>query len=209
MLGVAITRSLALVADKAMAAREQLRVGSVAAIAVARIAERLEQGHPARPDFFSSDGLVQSDGERLLEGVLLKARDEYEEKKLRYLGIFYGNLTFSEVSASVASLLIKTFERLTYRQLIILALIRRSGVLNVKNLRGQSHADPDLEALKREEMDLHGNDFGTSGLIEGAGYDDELSALGVVLVELAEIGHIPEIETDGVVTLLGRCPERK
>jgi hypothetical protein len=207
-LGVLIAKSLAQTADKVMSSREKARVGSVAAIAVARIAERVSNGDSPRSDFFTPGGGLQSDGAQLLEGVLLKARDEYEERKLHHLGRFYGNLAFSNISASVASLLIKTFERLTYRQLLLLALICRSGTINVKNLRCQTHVDPELEALKREEMELHGSDFGSTGLVHSSGpFDDRLSSLGIVLAELTEIGDISEDAMSEITTLIACCPE--
>lgn len=206
--GVLLAKSLAQEADKAMSAREQQRVGSVAAFAIARIAERLANGDGPRSDFFAPTTAFQSDGAQLLEGVLLKARDEYEERKLYHLGCFYGNLVFAKVSVSVASLLIKTFERLTYRQLVLLALIHQSNTINVKNLRSQNHADPELEALKREEMELHGNSFGSAGLVCGAGpFDDALSPLGIILVELAEVGEISGSAMSEITALIARCPE--
>lgn len=210
-LGVVIARSLAHAADKVMSHRERMRVGSVAAVALARIAERLTAGDQPRRDFFDEQGEMQPPGEQLLEGVLLKARDEYEEKKLDYIGRFYGNLVFtSNISAPVASFLLKTLERLTYRQMSMLALISASGKVDFRNLRSQDHSAPELEVLKREEMDLHSSDLGSLGLVRGAGpFDDELNALGTALVQLAELDRIPERTISELKALLAECPENK
>lgn len=208
VLGVVITNTISQVADKIMSHRERIRVGTVAAIAASHIQERLEAGDTARVDFFLSIDGEQEIGAQLFEGILLKARDEYEEKKVQYLGRFFANLVFeSEVSRTVASLLIKTLDRLTYRQLILLSLISNKGIIDMQNLRGQSHPSPELEAIKREEMDLHDNNFGAMGLVHGIGsYEDRLSPLGAILVKLAELNRIPEEETTEILQLLESCP---
>jgi len=176
--------------------------------AVAHIRERVERGDIPRNDFFAQKGGAQDNGEQLFEGILLKARGEYEEKKIQCFGRFFANLTFADdVSSSVASLLIKTLERLTYRQLVFLALVHRVGKINVKNLRTQNHSNSELEALKREEMDLHGGAFGSMGLIHGSGpFDDKLGPLGMMLVELGELSSISEAETAEILRLLELCP---
>jgi len=206
VLGVLVTKSLAHTADKVMSHRERIRVGSVAAIAVACIGDRISRGDVPRPDFFSQESL-DSDGEQLLEGVLLKARDEYEEKKLPYLGRFYANLVFSPtVSPATAALLIKTLERLTFRQMVLLSLVLKQGQLDVEHLRSQEHSNSELEALKREEMDLHTSDLGYMGLIRGAGlYVDELSSLGATLAELSGFADVPDVESQQIKALLSKC----
>lgn len=208
-VGALLTRSLAHAADKFMSQRERVRVGSVAAIAASCIADRLRLGDTPRSDFFSPD-LPNSDGSQLLEGVLLKARDEYEEKKLPYLGRFYANLAFAPaVSPATAALLIKTLERTTFRQMVLLAYLLKEQQVDVENLRSQKHIDPDLEALKREEMDLHASDLGYLGLIRGAGaFVDELSPLGTTLAELAGLANVPDAEIQELVKLLSRSSVR-
>lgn len=208
-LGVVITKTIARTADKMMSDGERIRVGTVAAIAVDQIREKIESGHIPRNDFFGQSEKAEEIGAKLFEGVLIKARDEYEDKKIQYLGRFFANLVFAQdVSSSVASLLIKTFDRLTYRQLVLLALIHRHGVIDFQNLRGQSHPVPELEALKREEMDLHDSNFGAVGLVHGIGsYEDKLNSLGTILVELGEINRISGGETEEILNLISLCPK--
>lgn len=201
--GAAITKALTSAADKFMTEREGRRVASVAAIAVGQINDNLKQGRLPRQDLFQTDAGEPSTGEELLEGTLLKARDEYEQRKLPYLAHFYANLIFAPgIAPPVAFMLLKTFEKLTYRQLSLLAIVQQRGVLNVSFLRVQQHTDPEVESLKREEMDLHGSDLGTLGLLTGAGpYDDSLSSLGALLVDLAGLRDIPVSDQDAVVSL--------
>lgn len=209
-LGIVITKCLASIAEKILTTRERVRIGTAAAFAVSRIKERIDCGNIPRNDsFFSRSNSMLSDGEQIFEGVLLKARDEYEEKKLRFMGNFFANLAFSEnISAQSASHLLKQFERLTYRQLCILALINQKGSYNFECLRRNSHENPEIESLKREEMDLHSSDLGTFGLVRGLDpWHDELSTLGKVLINLAQLDQIPNADLEALKVFLVNCSE--
>jgi hypothetical protein len=207
-LGVVITKCLANIAGKVLTSRERTRIGTTAAFAISRIKERIDCGNVPRQDaFFSEPNSWLSDGEQIFEGVLLKARDEYEEKKLEFMGYFFANLAFSEnISAQAASHLLKQFERLTYRQLCILALLSEKGTFNVECLRRNSHENPELEVLKREEMDLHSSDLGTFGLVQGVGsWHDKLSTLGQALVQLAQLDKVSTADIEALEALLNEC----
>jgi hypothetical protein len=105
--------------------REEVRVGAAAAFAGERIQEHLNAGRVPRDDGFFEPGKngEASSAEELLEGVLLKARDAYEERKTRHLGILYGNLAFHpEISAEYGNFLVSLLGDLTYRQLVVLAI---------------------------------------------------------------------------------------
>ena len=123
---------------------------------------------------------------------MLKARDSFEEKKVRYLGLFYANLVFADyVSSQTAHHLLKQLERLSYRQLCFIALVGEKGTVDVEPLRRPDHNDPELDALKREEMDLHSTDLGTIGLLSGAGpWVDQLSTLGKVMYDLTGLEEV-------------------
>lgn len=182
-------------AARQLSPRECTRIAAATDVATDRISTRLIAGHLRRSDSFFDD--VQpgrSPSQELLEAVLLKARDSFEEKKVRYIGLFYANLVFSDyVSPQSAHYLLKELERLTYRQLCLLALVGAKEQLDVEALRRPEHGNPELEALKREEMDLHSTDLGTKGLIVGAGpWTDQLSVLGKALYDLAGLSEIPD-----------------
>lgn len=182
---------------RTLSTREQSRVGGVVRYAADRISARLLSGHVLRSDgFLSYSNSQASPSEELLEAVLMRARNEYQEKKLRYLGLFFANLVFSEhASPQTAHLLLKHFERLTYRQLCMLSIVGKNGRYDVEPLRRPSHTEPELEALKREEMDLHSNDLGNLGLLGSDGpWSDTLSTLGKVFYDLAALNELPPAE---------------
>ena len=195
--GALIAPSVAIVIKEVTARllspRERIRIDAATDVATYRISSRLLAGHICRSDgFFDTVEYRGSPSQELLEAVLLKARESFEEKKVRHLGLFYANLAFADyVSPQTAHLLLKQLERLSYRQLCLIALVGAKESLDTEPLRRPNHSDPELEALKREEMDLHSTDLGTSGLLSGAGpWVDQLSVLGKVMYDLAGLEDV-------------------
>jgi hypothetical protein len=200
-VGTLLAAALKEFASRALSDREQARVGGAFALAVERISARLVAGHQLRSDSFTQaiNG-TRAPSAELFDAVLLKARDAYEERKVKYLGVLFANVAFADgVSFETANLLVRHLDRLSYRQLCILALVAKHVTLDMEPLRGPNHSDPETEALKREEMDLHGNDLGTLGLLSGVGlWADQLSTLGCVLHELAGLDEIPVQDIDPI-----------
>ncbi len=140
--GVVISKSLSEFANRALSHREAVRVGAVTQYAFEGIKRRLDEGRAPRDDsFFASDTTGRSSAEELLEGVLQKGRNEHEEKKLRLLGHFWAELAFAPwVSVGEANHLLRVAESLSYRQICLLALIARKGLLaNLKLEAAQLH----------------------------------------------------------------------
>jgi hypothetical protein len=110
--------------QRVLGPREEMRIGAAAAYAGATIQAFLNAGQQPREDgFFDAPPGQRPASEELLEGVLLHARDAYEEKKVRLLGIMYAQLAFRiEVSAPTANHLLSLASRLTYRQLVVMAI---------------------------------------------------------------------------------------
>lgn len=105
--------------------REEQRVGAVFTYANQKINRNLVAGRMLRTDsFFEVIGEERPTNEEILEGVLLAAQKEYEEKKLKYLGNLYANLPFNKaVDSRMANMLIKIASELTYRQYVILYVV--------------------------------------------------------------------------------------
>jgi hypothetical protein len=131
--------------QRVLGPREELRVGAAAAHAGAMIQILLDAGKQPRDDgFFDAPPGERPAAEELLEGVLLQARDAYEEKKVRLLGIMYAQLAFHpEISAPTANHLLSLAERLTYRQLVVMVIAQGEGnreLLRDGNYRGDAAA---------------------------------------------------------------------
>lgn len=105
--------------------KEELRVGAVYTYANQKIDRNILAGKTIRTDsFFEVAEEERPANEEILEGVLLAAQKEYEEKKLVYLGNLYANLPFNEtVDPRMANMLIKIASELTYRQYVILYVV--------------------------------------------------------------------------------------
>lgn len=120
--------------------REEQRVGAVCTYANQKISRNLVAGKMIRTDsFFEVIGEERPTNEEILEGVLLAAQKEYEEKKLKYLGNLYANLPFNvAVDSRMANMLIKIASELTYRQYVILYVVNM-------------FQDPAYDAVVKEE----------------------------------------------------------
>ncbi len=103
--------------------RQLIRAGGATAIALQKIKYRLERDDQVRTDgFFETATEERSAAVETLEGVLLAAQDEYQEKKVKFYGNLYANLVFDEtINRAHANYLIGLLDRLSYRQLCMIA----------------------------------------------------------------------------------------
>jgi hypothetical protein len=110
-----------------MSRQEQGRSGAVAIVATERVEKMLRLGHELRhDDFFSGEPGNRSFAEEIVEGTLLAAQREHEERKLLYLGNLLASFAFhEEISRGGANFLLKLADDLSYRQLCLLALADR------------------------------------------------------------------------------------
>jgi hypothetical protein len=155
--GSVITRTARMAiefAHRSLSHREKVRVGAGLAFAYNKIAQYLEENrHPRSDGFFDQDPSGRSPNDEILEGVLLKCKNEHEEKKTRLLGNIYANIAFMpDVSVEAANWLLQKTQDLTYRQLCILAVVERAKNKGVS--WGSNDGDPafEMEYKQLEEM---------------------------------------------------------
>jgi hypothetical protein len=132
------------IANRVLSDKEKIRIGAAAAIALSDIGDRLRSGEKLRNDnFFERESDTnRSTAEELFEGVLLRARDEYEEKKLKLLGKLYSNLTFDiSCSKHEGNYLINVANSLTYTQLCLVNIFKNK---NLYNLRSEDFKDGEM-----------------------------------------------------------------
>jgi hypothetical protein len=128
--GSFLTKSLEIVADFAMrdlSRREKVKAGAGLAFAYDKIVRYLDEGHKPRDDgFFERSTGERSASDEILEGILFKCRNEFEEKKLKFIGNIYANTAFMpEVTIAGANWLLQKSSELTYRQLCMIAIIEQ------------------------------------------------------------------------------------
>jgi hypothetical protein len=109
--------------ERILSSREELRIGAAYTFAIKKINENLISGKQIRNDGFFEPKTVRPLSEEILEGIILTAQKEHEERKVHFLGNLYGNIcTDSSIGGDQANQLIKMTNGLTYRQFCLLYL---------------------------------------------------------------------------------------
>lgn len=216
MIGKMMTKVGSEIYDRYLAPREQSRVGAVCAIAIDNIKARLEKGDSVRDDdFFENEFDGRSKADEFLEGVLLKSKDSYQEKKVPYLGRFFSNTAFdSNMSPERANYFLNIFERLTYRQLCLLRVIYNPGQNSLKNAKNKDRrVTPEEWSALQEVNELVGTNLvrqvdaqGNKDFFQGLGAICParltLTRLGIDLVEYFDLTEIPLIDQEEASLLL-------
>ncbi len=140
--GIIIAKGLNELANRYLSNREQARTGAAASYTIFGVQKKLDEGLTPRQDgFFDSTDTKRSKAEELFEGILLKCKNEFEEKKIAYISNIYQNVAFDNtINPFNANQILYAAQQMTYRQISILALI---GV-NINNhltLRDQDYRD--------------------------------------------------------------------
>lgn len=203
---------------------EEQRVGTVYTKAKELIEENIAQGKTPRNDnFFDKDSSSRPASEELLEGTLLAAQREYEEKKAVYLARLYANILFHpEISRPTANRLIKLAEQLTYRQIAIvnsIAAMQFARTLNppinpLKNSAYESVSGTENVAIAAEIFDLYRMSvLGSSQVIlDAAGINPSTLTVvgyGAHLYNLMDLGNMEpdpeliEIQASIMLFLIG------
>ena len=186
--GIIIARSISEIANRLLSNREKVRVGATADFALTKIKFRLDAGDSIRDDgFFDEKAQKRSDAEEIFEGVLLKAKNEHEEKKAKIFGNIFANIAFFPgFSVGEANHLLRIVENLTYRQTCLLSLIKRKKEIKGIQLKKDSYqADYEKGNVPSESMSLlqESYEMFTSGLII---CQDESSESELVFFSLTE-----------------------
>ncbi len=172
------------------------------------MSKRIEQGEKPRADgFFDSVDSSRSKAVELFEAVLLKARQEAQERKLPYLAKLLENSVFSRFSAEDFHAVLSIADRMRYRQFGLLALHtrRREFQFNPVSLtnRESQTQDPEARFALHEWYDLRER---TLGVIERPqtieGPDIRLTLIGEVCFDLLGLIDFPDDEIRELIALL-------
>jgi hypothetical protein len=224
--GAIFKRGIIEIADRILSSREKSRVGVTAAYALTKIKLRLDAGENIR-DFFDENTGKRSDAEEIFEGVLLKAKNEHEEKKTKILGNIYANTTFtSEFSVGEANHLLQITENLTYQEICILALIERKdetdGIVLRKKWKNEENESDDTITLNFSTKEASvfqqayelcnkglmfcGNSQGDTTVLMTASdiLPDELmlTIMGITFCKIMGLGDIPDEDIEEVKSCL-------
>lgn len=111
--------------ERNMSTRESVKVGALFTLTAQKLNENFESQKSLRTDnFFEPKQFERSSFEEIAEGALMVCQREYEEKKIKYMANLLANISCDEtISKEIASQLIRLFESLSYRQLLLLGMV--------------------------------------------------------------------------------------
>ncbi len=116
VISIAVESAIEDIAKRLLSLREASRMEKVIKQA-SKVYDELSKKSPLRKDF------DKEKYEELFEGLLLKARESYEEKKIPLLGNLFATTPFTNTPIENINQTLITAEQLSYRQLCILAVI--------------------------------------------------------------------------------------
>lgn len=154
-------------------ARQEHRVEATVRSVADQVNGVLAAGGELRTDGFFEDldEEGRSAADEVFEAVLGAAKDEYEEKKLRYYGSLVASIaTDATVSRPQANLLVRLFEQLSYHQLCLLTAIgmKQLGVLPFP-LRDGAFVAVENPGVDRIGVYIELWDLYSRGLLNGSG----------------------------------------
>jgi hypothetical protein len=172
------------VEQRFLAPRQQRRVDQALQAATEAARNELDAGKEIRADGFFDQPSPDdpSPAGEVLEGVLRTAADEWEQRKVPYIGRMFATVSFDpSISPSDANYLLKLADRLTYQQVVLLAFWEaaqdekrsyRQEVMSASIRKDEGRSRP--TALILAEM----NDLAAAGLLGVINSDDQLVRVG-------------------------------
>lgn len=168
--GVAISKAsakvLSDVAHRSLSQREEVRIGAAATFAIQNIQIRLENGeHPRNDDFFQAQQHTsRTNAEEIFEGVLLKSKNEHEEKKVKIFGNIFANIAFTpDLKVGEANHILQIAENLTYRQMCLLSMFCRKDEIGDLELPESLHNMQSFETISIQQEIYQLYNFGLLG----------------------------------------------
>lgn len=204
MVGEALAVTGEDILQRALSARQEDRVATVIERAQLEVERRLNAGLVLR-----SDGIFNGptpEAEEIIEGTLLAARDEHQQKKLPYMANLIANFAFaSDVTPEAANLALNDAESLSWLDLCVMAMVdRREEFPNLD--RTIEETDGSL-AFWVVWVSLR--ELGTRGFVISKSFDGPemrptrvLTQRGELVSRLMDLDAIPRSEVAGPYNLL-------
>lgn len=215
--GVLIGKGINELLERFLSSNEKLRVVSATEYSIIKIKERIDNGEKIRKDDYFEKINGRSKAEEIFEGVLIKCKCQYQEKKIKYISNIYANSVFNEsIKSEDINQILDTVEKLTYRKICILKFCKENIDSTSFNIRDTDYRENyefgsnlKLELLLQDFMDLY-----NIGIVERK---DEttmlyfgdvhpsvmgLSNIGNIYFDLLGAKDIAEMEYQEIVNLL-------
>ncbi|MBB4119896.1 hypothetical protein GGR32_002207 [Mesonia hippocampi] len=206
-LGVALTSGIKEIISRKLAERENARTAASAAFMFTGIQNNLDLGVQIRQDSFFDNTNGRSSAEELFEGVLLKCKDQYQEKKIKYISKIFEKATFDTgISSETANQILSMAESFTYRKYCVISFFAQKDVLyNTNELMKEVYSwypnaqfSFELEILKQDIFDLVNlgiidqNNLMMVTRNEVIPENFKLTQIGHALYDLMDLNEIPQ-----------------
>lgn len=187
---------------------EKQRVTNCMISAIDKVKERMNNGDKLREDdFFKENPDGKTDAEEVFESIVIASQRESQEMKQIFYGNMLANIGFiSYLNADEFNFLLKVFEKLTYRQCLLLAIFKSNTLAKINRINSfLKNSNPIVGVvdskdviLYKEIMDLYQKSllFNDSNIIMNI--KDVIPSnlftygMGMNILELAEIDKITE-----------------
>lgn len=197
---------------RALSTSEAKKVGTAYSLTQKFIEEKLNNNRKLRnDDFFQNKVNDRSPAEEILEGTILAAQREFEERKIVYMSKMYANIVFSpEISREMANYLIKLAEQMTYRQIIILQSIGIAKFsfppMSLQKTAYNSVSGISNVAIAAEIFDLYRMSILTSSyaILDSAGINPSALSIGGYGAHLFNLMELRDTSGDNSDTLAMR-----
>lgn len=122
----ALTHGIKEIINRQLSNRQEIRVSASTVYILSGITKRLENGEQIRQDNFFDNQTRRSNAEELFEGIILKCKDQYQEKKIHFLSKIYEKTIFDQnISHETANQILNISESFSYRKICVVAFYGR------------------------------------------------------------------------------------
>jgi len=121
-IGDALAQSINDFAERVLSEKEKTNISIAEAFSIAKIIQNQETKGKVNEKYF--DEKTSGNAYELYLGVLNTAKNNYEDKKLEFIGNFYGNIIFvADIEPQLSHFLLSIIKGLNYKQMCILSII--------------------------------------------------------------------------------------
>ncbi|EMJ98365.1 hypothetical protein [Leptospira sp. B5-022] len=110
--------------ERILSEKEKGRIEFIGYYSEIKIRKLLDSGSSVREDGFFENIDEISFADEIFEGVLIKAKNAYEEKKLPFIGNLFVNSVFSSISTDDIHQILNLSDQLSYNQLVLINIIQ-------------------------------------------------------------------------------------
>lgn len=211
-LGTAITIGVKEFISRQLSNRQEVRIAASTAFILMGVKNRIENGETIRNDSFFQQNGNRSSAQELFEGVLIKCKEEYQEKKIQYVTKIFEKTIFDKnISPETANQILSIAEKYTYRKICIISFFNRKEDFNTSLLMKEPYSWYEnatytltLEILKQDIFELANdgildqNGFATFTKEDIIPFDYKLTTIGETIFKMMDLHLIPRLEIESI-----------